>query len=367
VWTIVVAAGGAVRFGGPKQYAPLGGRRVVDWSIDGARTVSSGVVLVVPPSHAEEPEPAVDVVVAGAATRSGSVRAGLAAIPSDAAVVVVHDAARPLAQRSLFEAVVDAVAAGADAALPGAAMVDTVRRRDGGTLDRDQLVAVQTPQAFRAGALRAAHGGSPEATDDVALVEAAGGSVAVVDGDPRNRKITEPADLAVAEALLAETSRPSPPVRVGMGFDVHRFSPDPNRALVLGGVTFVGARGLEGHSDADAVAHACADALLGGAGLGDLGQHFPDTDPAWADADSLELLAEATRRVREAGWAPGNVDASLVADAPRIAPHRDEMQARLTAAVGAPVTVTGRRSEGLGAIGRAEGVACWAVALVMRQ
>lgn len=362
----MVAAGRAVRFGGPKQYAPLAGRRVVDWSIDAARSVSSGVVLVVAPDRVVEPEPTVDAVVAGAATRSGSVRAGLAAVPAAAEVVVVHDAARPLAEPALFRAVVGAVAAGADAALPGAPVVDTVRRRDGGTLDRDQLVAVQTPQAFRAAALRAAHSGDPEATDDVALVEAAGGSVAVVDGNPRNAKITEPADLVAAEALLAEAGRPSPPVRVGMGFDVHRFSPDPNRALVLGGVTFEGARGLEGHSDADAVAHACADALLGAAGLGDIGQHFPDTDPAWAGADSIELLAEATRMVREAGWVPGNVDVSLVADAPRIAPHRDEMQAFLTAAVGAPVTVTGRRSEGLGAIGRAEGVACWAVALVTR-
>ncbi len=363
----MVAAGGAVRFGGPKQYAPLAGRRVVDWSIDAARSVSAGVVLVVAPDRAGEPEPTVDAVVAGAGTRSGSVRAGLAAGPPEVAVVVVHDAARPLAGSSLFGAVVDAVVAGADAALPGAAVVDTVRRRDGGVLDRDQLVAVQTPQAFRAGALRAVHGDAPEATDDAGLVEAAGGSVAVVDGDPRNRKITEPADLEVAEALLGGTGRSSSPIRVGMGFDVHRFSADPNRALVLGGVTFEGARGLEGHSDADAVAHACADALLGAAGLGDLGQHFPDTDPAWAGADSIALLAEATRRVRHAGWSPGNVDVSLVADAPRVAPHREEMQAHLTAAVAAPVTVTGRRSEGLGAIGRAEGVACWAVAVVVHQ
>lgn len=365
MWAIVVAAGRGVRFGEPKQYAPLAGRRVVDWSIDAARSASVGVVLVVAPDQIGEPEPAVDAVVAGADTRSGSVRAGLAAVPPEAAVVVVHDAARPLAGAALFGAVVDAVVAGADAALPGAAVVDTVRRREGGALDRDELVAVQTPQAFRAGALRAAHGGAPEATDDVGLVEAAGGSVVVVDGDPRNRKITEPADLVVAEALLVPSVRPSPSLRVGMGFDVHRYSPDPNRALVLGGVTFEGARGLEGHSDADAVAHACADALLGAAGLGDIGEHFPDTDPAWAGVDSIELLAEASRRVRAAGWAPGNVDVSLVADAPRIAPHRDEMQAHLTGAVGAPVTVTGRRSEGLGAIGRAEGVACWAVAVVV--
>lgn len=155
-------------------------------------------------------------------------------------------------------------------------------------------------------------------------------------------------------------------VRVGQGFDVHPFIDDPARPLVLGGVTFESDRALKGHSDADVIAHACLDALLGAAGLGDIGQMFPDTDPQWAGADSLALLAEATRRVREAGWEPGNVDASVVTDHPKLAPVRDEMQYRLSAAVGAPVTVKGRRPEGLGALGRGEGVACWAVAIVSR-
>jgi len=155
-------------------------------------------------------------------------------------------------------------------------------------------------------------------------------------------------------------------VRVGMGFDVHRFSEDRSRPLVLGGVVFEGLPGLEGHSDADAVAHAVADALLGAADLGDIGEHFPDTDPSWAGADSIELLVEAARRVRAAGWIPGNVDCSVLTDAPKLAPRRQEMQRRLREAVGAPVTVSGRRSEGLGAIGRGEGVACWAVAVVTR-
>lgn len=153
-------------------------------------------------------------------------------------------------------------------------------------------------------------------------------------------------------------------MRVGQGFDIHRFSDDPERRLVLGGVHFEGERGLVGHSDADVAAHAVADALLGAAGLGDIGEHFPDTDPAWAGADSIELLAEATRRVRAAGWEPGNVDASVVTDHPKIAPARAQMQQNLSDAVGAPVTVKGRRPEGLGALGRGEGVACWAVAVV---
>ncbi len=156
-------------------------------------------------------------------------------------------------------------------------------------------------------------------------------------------------------------------VRVGQGFDVHRFSDDPERPLVLGGVTFPGVRGLVGHSDADAAAHAVTDALLGAAGLGDIGQHFPDTDPQWAGADSLELLRRVAAMLEEAGWRIGNVDCAVVCEEPKLAPHRDEMQRRLSAAAGGPVTVKGRRAEGLGAIGRREGIACWAVAVITAE
>jgi len=156
-----------------------------------------------------------------------------------------------------------------------------------------------------------------------------------------------------------------PPLRVGQGFDVHPFVDDPARPLVLGGVTFVSDRAIRGHSDGDVVAHACTDALLGAAGLGDIGELFPDTDERWAGADSIVLLAEAVRRVRAAGWAPANVDVSVVTDEPKIAPARPHMQRRLGEAVGAPVTVKGKRPEGLGALGGGEGVAAWAVALVV--
>jgi 2-C-methyl-D-erythritol 2,4-cyclodiphosphate synthase len=153
-------------------------------------------------------------------------------------------------------------------------------------------------------------------------------------------------------------------VRVGQGFDVHRFSADPARRLVLGGVVFAGERGLEGHSDADVVAHAAADALLGAAGLGDIGQQFPDSDPRYAGADSLGLLRETAARVRAAGWEPGNVDCSVVCEEPKLAARRAEMEANLSDAAGAAVSVKGRRAEGLGALGRREGIACWAVAVV---
>ena len=155
-----------------------------------------------------------------------------------------------------------------------------------------------------------------------------------------------------------------PGLRIGQGFDVHPFSDDPTRPLVLGGERFAGALGLAGHSDGDAIAHAITDALLGAAGLGDIGQHFPDDDPTWAGADSVDLLRRAMADVRAAGWTPQNVDCTVVLEAPRLAPHRDAIQARLSDVVGAPVTIKGKRAEGLGALGRREGVACLAVALL---
>jgi len=156
-------------------------------------------------------------------------------------------------------------------------------------------------------------------------------------------------------------------IRVGQGFDVHAFSDDPGRVLVLGGVTFAGDRALAGHSDADVVAHACADALLGACGLGDIGAHFPDTDERWRNANSVELLLHVAALVRVRGWHPVNVDCSVVCEAPKLAPHRDEMMQKLSDAVGAPVSVKGKRAEGLGALGRGEGIACFAVALVERS
>jgi 2-C-methyl-D-erythritol 4-phosphate cytidylyltransferase len=202
VWTIVVAAGSARRFGQHKQYQPLGDRRVLDWSLQAARSVSDGVVLVVPGEYAEAPEPGADVVVAGEDSRSGSVRAGLDAVPPEAEVVLVHDGARPLATTDLFSAVVAALGPGVDAAVPAIPVTDTIRSRTNGVVDRADLVVVQTPQAFTAAVLRAAHAGGDEGTDDASLVEAIGGTVQLVSGTPTNFKITYPTDLLLAEALL---------------------------------------------------------------------------------------------------------------------------------------------------------------------
>src|SRR5436305_3697753 len=206
VWAVVVAAGTGVRFGTVKQYEQLGDRRVLDWALERARAVADGVVLVVPPERAGESEHGVDAVVAGGETRTASVGAGLAAVPHEAEVVVVHDAARPLASVDLFKSVVAAVRNGADGAVPGIALADTVKAVEDGhvveTLDRARLVAVQTPQAFAAAALRRAHEGDGEGTDDASLVEAMGGRVVVVPGEEANAKLTTQHDLLVARAVI---------------------------------------------------------------------------------------------------------------------------------------------------------------------
>lgn len=372
IWTIVVAAGSGSRFGRPKQFELVAGRRVLDHAVATAARNSDGVVVVVPATmlaqHGSVEGAA--AVVAGGASRSESVRCGLAAVPDDVEVVLVHDAARPLASDELFRRVAQAVGSAA-AVVPVVAVVDTIRDRSGGVVDRDRLAAVQTPQGFDARLLRAAHASGPEATDDATLVEAAGGTVALVDGERTNLKITEPGDLATVERSLGGRSElggqsegASMQLRVGNGFDVHRFSDDPDRPLVLGGVRFDGERGLHGHSDADVVAHAVAEAVLGAAGLGDLGSHFPDTDERWRGADSLRLLAEVIGLVAEQGWSVGNVDCSVIAEAPKMAPRRAEMESALTAIVGGPVTIKGRRAEGIGGLGRREGIAALATALL---
>jgi 2-C-methyl-D-erythritol 4-phosphate cytidylyltransferase len=260
---------------------------VLDWFAAAARAASDGVVVVVPAADADR-----EGGVAGGATRSDSVRAGLAQVPAEATIVCVHDGARPFADMHVFQLVVDAVAGGADGAIPGIALTDTIKQvaADGAvvhTPNRAEMMAVQTPQAFRAGVLRAAHLADSTATDDAALVEATGGRVVVVAGDPANRKITDTDDLTWARRRVQEGADmqerpggqeqpggPLPAFRVGQGFDIHRFSDDPARPLVLGGVVFEGsavARPQRRRRRGPPV----TDALLGAAGLGDIGEHFP--------------------------------------------------------------------------------------------
>jgi 2-C-methyl-D-erythritol 4-phosphate cytidylyltransferase/2-C-methyl-D-erythritol 2,4-cyclodiphosphate synthase len=368
VWTVVVAGGRGARYGSLKQFEQLGGRSLVEWSASTAAEVSAGVVVVLPATELDRWPGA----VSGGSTRSESVRHGLAEVPADATIVCVHDAVRPFATTRTYDAVIAAVRAGADGAVPGTAVTDTIKRVDtsGRVVDtppRDALAAVQTPQAFRAAMLRRAHAGGAVGTDDAELVEAIGGTIKVVNGDPANIKVTHPGDLERATSAAAVAAPRPAAVRIGNGLDVHRFSDDADRPLVLGGCEFPGERGLVGHSDADAVAHAVADALLGAAGLGDIGQQFPDTDERWRGADSIALLRRVADLLDAEGWTATNVDCNVMCETPKLAPRRAEMEQHLSQAIGAPVSVKGRRAEGLGAIGRREGIACWAVAMIERK
>jgi 2-C-methyl-D-erythritol 4-phosphate cytidylyltransferase/2-C-methyl-D-erythritol 2,4-cyclodiphosphate synthase len=365
VAAVVVAGGRGTRFGATKQFADLDGETVSARSVRHARSVASTVVLVVPEGYAGDGEGA-DVVVTGGPTRASSVRAGLANCV-EADIVVVHDAARPLASTDLFAAVVDAVINGADAAVPGLAITDTVKKvvsqgdssviRD--TVPRDDLITVQTPQAFRRELLVRAHASEPEATDDAALVEALGAHVVVVPGEPGNLKITDPGDLATAARRATPGS-----LRVGHGLDVHRVSDDPSRTLMLALVHVEGAPGLEGHSDADVATHALCDALLGGANLGDLGRHFPDTDPDYEGVPSRRLLEETLRLVREGGYRVASGDVTIIAERPRLAPYMTAMSAEISSLVGVAVSVKATTAEGLGSLGRVEGIAATAVVLL---
>ncbi len=398
VVAVIVAAGRGARFGGDKLSRPLRGQPVLHWTLAAfeACPVIDAITLVV----AEESRAAtvawiaaagfarVAAICAGGAERQASVLRGLRAT-RPAAFVAIHDGARPLITPALIAACI-AAAREHDAAAPALPIVDTLKRLDPDgrmfeTADRRAFLAIQTPQVFRWDLLLEAHESAARAgiqgTDDASLVERLGHPVAPVPGDPRNLKITTPDDLALAEAFLSlsakstnETAVGSPssphhPItpsphqsRTGFGYDVHRLI--PGRPLVLGGVTIPHPVGLDGHSDADVLSHAIGDALLGAAGLGDLGRHFPDTDPRWKGASSLYLLRRIADLARDAGWVPAHVDATLLAEAPKIAPHVAAMATRIAAALGLPaaaVNLKATTSEGLGFVGRREGMAAQAV------
>lgn len=387
---VVVAAGRGTRFGGTgnKVFEPLGGRPLLAHALrafDAAERVAAIVVV----AHADDRAPVERAIAAarirkpaavveGGARRFDSVRAGARAASGSSALLAIHDAARPLVKPDLIDRAIAAASAsrGAVVALPA---FDTVKRsRDGAlvdaTLPRQEIFLAQTPQVFPRGpflaALDAAAASFEEFTDDAAVAERAGIPVAIVRGDASNVKVTEPADLARAEALLAaqeaERAGARPPeFRVGTGFDVHRLV--AGRRCVLGGVEIASDRGPLGHSDGDALLHALGDALLGAAGLDDLGTLFPDTEPRFAGADSRELLTEVVARVRAAGFAVVNADCVLVLERPKIAPHRGAIRASIARLLGVGadrVNVKGKTAEGLGALGVAEAVAANCTVLV---
>ena len=311
----------------------------------------------------------VTAVVPGGAHRQDSVFAGLSHL-GEAPVAVVHDGARPLVPPDVVTAVIQA-AAEAGAASAGLPVRETVKLVDGAdtrqTLDRDRLWVAHTPQAFRTALLREAHHRAKAegfyGTDDAVLVERLGYAVRMVEDSPRNLKVTVPADLDLAEAYAGQRQM----VRTGIGYDAHRLA--LGRLLRVGGVEIPWPRGLAGHSDADVLAHAIMDALLGAAGLGDLGRHFPPGDPAFRGADSIELLCRVTAMAAGAGWRVVHVDSTVLAEAPRLAPYIPQMQERLAAALGvdsSAVNIKATTTEGMGAIGRGEGIAAHAVATLIK-
>jgi len=378
---VVVAAGRSRRTGGslPKQFERIDGRTLLERSVRAIadRPAVAGVVVVLPPAELDGERgstvrswPGVIAVVAGGSSRAESVRAGLGAV-GRAPFVLVHDAARPFVPARVVDDVIAATRRDG-AALPALSVVDTVKEVDVDgrcrkTLDRGRLRLAQTPQGSRtewlARALEDAASAGREVTDEASALELAGHTVTVVPGDPDNRKITTAEDLEVAR----RGARDAGGLRVGSGFDVHRFGPD--RVLVLGGVVFPGEPGLEGHSDADVVLHAAMDALLGATALGDIGVLFPPEDPAFAGANSAELAAEVAGRVRRAGWTTINLDITVLAERPKIKARAEQMRVSIARCFEIAPDRVGLKAttlERLGALGRGEGIACQAVALVHR-
>jgi 2-C-methyl-D-erythritol 4-phosphate cytidylyltransferase / 2-C-methyl-D-erythritol 2,4-cyclodiphosphate synthase len=380
VSAILAAGGRGARFGGtlPKQLLTLAGKPILQRSVEAlARSpLITDIVVALPRELALDPPPylrgdARIEVVEGGERREDSVANAFARVADRAQVVIVHDAARPLVTEDVIRRTIEA-AAGHGAAIAAVRAQDTVKRADVtraiiATLPREEIFLAQTPQAFRAAVLKDALAMSRadiDATDEAMLAERAGHRVTLVDGDPRNLKITTPEDLATAERLLGMTT-PAATLRIGNGYDLHRLV--TGRPLILGGVTIPFDKGLQGHSDADAVCHAIIDALLGAAGAGDIGQHFPDTEPAWTDANSIALLAAAGDIIRAAGFSIVNIDAVVIAERPKVAPHAEAMRANVARAlqiVPGQVSIKGKTNEGVDSMGSGESIAVHAVVLL---
>jgi 2-C-methyl-D-erythritol 4-phosphate cytidylyltransferase/2-C-methyl-D-erythritol 2,4-cyclodiphosphate synthase len=369
---LIVAAGSGSRMGGelPKQFRPIGGKAVLAHAVDALASHPSidAVRVVVGGGQQEIARKAlghrdVGELIVGGAERADSVRAGLGAINSD--VVLVHDAARPFCPHDVIDRLLEAVER-AKGAVPILPVADTLARASemlGDPVDRQGLVRVQTPQVFQNRILVEAYAqwSGPSPTDESTVLRAAGWDVAVVLGDPMLEKLTTAADLHQAEVML--NSRLVS--RTGLGFDVHAFSGEG--PLIIGGVSIPHDRGLAGHSDADVVLHAITDALLGAGALGDIGNHFPPSDPQWDGADSSIFLAHAAQLLRQAGGTIDFVDCTVICEVPKIGPHRDAMRSRVAEILGVPiasVSIKATTTERLGFTGRREGIAAQAVASV---
>lgn len=370
---IIVAAGTGERAGGgtPKQFRPLLGRQMVAWSaLALSRHPSIGRTVIVVPKGAynqrHELKALCDIVVEGGETRSQSVIAGLKATEAnDDTLVLIHDAARPGLSQSIITELLAALETH-DAAAPAMTVDDALKDTSGDilkTIDRTPLRRIQTPQAFRYGDILSALIDSPQdLVDDLAAIEAMGKSVALIQGEARLAKVTYEEDFEMISRLITQQVRAP---RMGTGFDVHQFGPGDQ--VTLCGIKIPHTHGLIGHSDADIGWHALTDAILGAVAMGDIGDHFPPSDPQWKDADSGKFLLHAQRLASEAGYALANVDITLICEAPKIKPYRDAMRAKTASLLNLPldaVSVKATTTEGLGFTGRREGMAGQASAVL---
>ena len=389
VAAIIAAGGRGERLGAgvPKQLLILGGRSILQRSVDamlGSDRIDEAVVVLPPDLAANPPEGlrhAVKpiTVVSGGARRQDSVALGFAALGGRADLVVIHDAARPFVTSALIARVIDAAleSGAALAAMPSRDTVKLAEEPAGGgdrvfvsrTVPRDRVFLAQTPQAFRSDVLRAAIAAGEAGTagtDEAALAEAAGCRVQLVTGDPDNLKITTVEDLALARSMTAREIHGMTTTRVGTGYDLHRLV--GGRPLILGGVLVPFDKGLDGHSDADALAHAVTDAVLGAAAAGDIGLHFPDSDPKWKNASSLAMLKDAVALAWTSGFRVANVDAVVITERPKLAPFIESIRESLAGVLGVElsrVSVKGKTNEGIGEIGRGDAIAVHAVALLV--
>ena len=369
---LIVAAGKGERLGGdiPKQFRLLGRKSVLRWAVESLirHPAVRSVRVVVGPGQQNRAATALDGLdvgefIEGGSERADSVRAGLAKIDGDA--VLIHDAARPFCPPGVIDRLLASLEffEGAAPVLPVGDTLSRFQETLGEVVDRTGMVRVQTPQAFRLDALRSAYGSwsGSSPTDETTVLRAAGMKVAGVEGDPTLEKLTLPLDFKRAEEWLA--GRLSP--RTGLGFDVHAFAGEG--PIMLGGVEVPHGRGLAGHSDADVVLHAITDALLGAAGLGDIGEHFPPSDPHWKDADSALFLEHAVKLLREKDALIDHIDCTVIAEEPKVGPHRAAMRSRIAEIVGLSVeqvSLKATTTEGLGFTGRREGIAAQAVASI---
>ena len=382
VSAIIAAAGRGERLGGSrlKQLLPVAGRPILERSVSAfvEHPAIDEIVVALPTELVNDPPVYLQNsakpmrLVAGGERRRDSVASAFKQVAAHADLVLIHDAARPFVSAQLIGRILAAASesGAALAALPARDTVKLAQSVDASlvkeTLPRESIFLAQTPQAFRREVLRDALALDEAATDEAALAERAGHSVRLVEGEASNIKITVPEDLKFAEAIAGvRAGSQSQNIRVGMGYDLHKLV--AGRPLILGGVTIPSDRGLLGHSDADAVCHAVTDAVLGAAGAGDIGGHFPDTDPAWAGASSVDLLRRAAAIIGQCGWAVANVDVVVIAERPKLKPFADAMKSNLAGALEITadrISIKGKTNEGVGDLGRGDAIAVHAVALL---